>query len=307
MQIPPISSGRRKRFQEKLLQWYAQHSRELPWRNTRNPYHILVSEMMLQQTQVDRVIPKYHAWLERFPDLETLARAKPKTVIAQWQGLGYNRRALYLHRIARVVTTELDGEFPQTNEELQQLPGIGPYTAGAVMSFAFGAQEPILDTNVKRVLGRVFLGFKKLRKSTEAQLWELSQHVTPDSNATYYFNQAVMDFGALTCTQRKPNCSTCPFQRMCTSYPEIQEAKPAELRLPQVQETLYFGKPRRIWRGKIVKHLHTLDDSGCTFAELGPAIQDDFAKDRLSWLKEVVATLEKDGLVAVSGKKVTLP
>lgn len=300
------TSSQRRRFSDALLAWYAAQARDLPWRRTHDPYAILVSELMLQQTQVDRVLPKYEAWMKRFPDAASLSRARTKTVLSMWQGLGYNRRALYLHRIAQTVTRDLDGVFPRTREGLLALPGIGPYTAGAIMSFAYHADEPIVDTNVERVVGRIFLGYDALRDIPEDELWSLATALLPKRGKTYDFNQALMDFGAMVCQARKPKCSECPMQTQCSSYPAILEATPAQLRTKKKSaEKQYFGHPRRIWRGRILKHLHNHGPS--TYADLGRAIQDDFTGKRLPWLKDVVATMEKDGLVRVAGQTVSLP
>lgn len=305
MNITLPTSGRKKRFQEKLLDWYSEHSRELPWRNTHDPYHIVVSELMLQQTQVDRVIPKYDAWFKQFPTVKSLADAPTKDVIAAWQGLGYNRRALYLQRIAQTVLDEFNGAFPKTREELLELPGIGPYTAGALMSFAYKADEAIVDTNVIRLLGRMFIGYKDLPSVSEKELWNLSKSMIPKKGKTYYFNQALMDFGAMVCDLRKPKCDECPFQKMCASYPDIQDAKPNELRYQKkAKEKLYFGKPRRIWRGKILKYLHEVESA--TPLQIGYNIQHDFEQDRLDWVKEVIITLEKDGLISISDNQISV-
>lgn len=306
MKTPPITPLKKKRFQEVLQRWYRQHARDLPWRQTSDPYAILVSEIMLQQTQVDRVIEKYHEWLRLFPTVEQLANAPQKTVIAAWQGLGYNRRALYLQKAAQMIVQEMNGDFPSTAEELQKLPGVGPYTAGAVASFAFHQETPILDTNVKRVIGRIFLGYKQLAKTTDTNLWELSHALLPRKKAVYTFNQALMDFGAMVCTQKKPKCSVCPFQKICASYPAIQNAKPTELQLPKVQEALYFGQPRRIWRGKILRYLHTRPHTKATVTQIGKAIQEDFSADRLPWLHSVIQTLEKDGIVKQKNQSVSI-
>ncbi|MBI2411153.1 MAG: A/G-specific adenine glycosylase [Candidatus Kerfeldbacteria bacterium] len=297
----------KKQFAQRLFTWYTKHARDLPWRRTHEPYRILLSEMMLQQTQVDRVIEYYTAWLKKFPNVKALAAAPVGEVIAAWQGLGYNRRALYLHRIAKTVVSEHGGKFPRTHEGLLALPGIGPYTAGAMMSFAFRENAPILDTNVKRVLGRIFLGYKRLARSREDELWKLAGAVLPSADV-YYFNQALMDFGSLVCVQRKPKCSECPFQNMCKSYPKILDAPREELRLPKVKETLYFGQPRRIWRGKILNYLHSVDTvTGATPLQIGRAIQPDFSTSRLAWLRSVIQTLEHDTLVVYKKKKIYLP
>jgi A/G-specific adenine glycosylase len=300
------TSAQRQQFSDALLSWYAREARDLPWRRTHDPYAILVSELMLQQTQVDRVLPKYDAWMKRFPDLGTLSRARTKTILSHWQGLGYNRRALYLQRIAKTVTQELDGVFPHTREGLLALPGIGPYTAGAIMSFAYQADEPIVDTNVERVVGRIFLGYDQLKDIPEKTLWTLATALLPKKGKTYDFNQALMDFGAMVCQARKPQCEKCPMQKQCNSYPAILDAKPDQLRYKKkAVERQYFGHPRRIWRGKILKYVH--DNGSASLMTIGEAIQSDFSEDRLPWLKEVVSTMQKDGLIRNENNTVTLP
>src|SRR3989344_5568291 len=142
--------------QREVLHWYSHHKRDLPWRNTKDPYHIVVSELMLQQTQVDRVIPKYHAFLKKFPTIRDLARASAATVIDEWAGLGYNRRALYLHQFAQAVVRDFGGKVPEDREQLMSLPGIGPYTSQAIRCFGFGKDVPVVDINIKRIYSRVF-------------------------------------------------------------------------------------------------------------------------------------------------------
>ena len=209
----------RRRFRRILLRWYDRHGRDLPWRRTDDPYHILVSEIMLQQTQVDRVLPKYHEWLGKFPSLHALAGAREEAAVETWYPLGYNIRPRRLHAIARESVARFGGELPSDEDTLRSFKGIGPYTAGALMSFAFRKRAPILDTNVARVLVRVVLGrgdakSHRLRK----HLWKISGLMVPHKRA-FDFNQAIMDFGALVCTARKPKCDTCPMSGMCRAYP----------------------------------------------------------------------------------------
>lgn len=308
MKNPPVSSSLTRTFQRRLLAWYRECGRDLSWRKTRDPYHIVVAELMLQQTQVDRVIEKYHAWLQRFPTTRVLARASTQDVLAAWQGLGYNRRALYLHRIAQEIETKYAGVFPRTRSEIHALPGIGPYTAGAIMSFAFGAREAILDTNVKRILIRVFVGFRRGKWIEDTQLWEMMRALLPKQDDVYDLNQGLMDLGALVCTATQPACGTCPLRRMCASYPEILEAPSSALRLTKpAKEPLYFGQPRRIWRGKVLKYLHQTGQRGATVLEIGRAIQSDFTRERIPWLRTVVDVLQKDGLVRRERNRVMLP
>ncbi|HEX2499838.1 MAG TPA: A/G-specific adenine glycosylase [Methylomirabilota bacterium] len=206
-----------RRFREGLLRWYARHQRDLPWRRTRDPYHVLVSEIMLQQTQVDRVIPKYHEFLGRYPTLDALAAADVADVTRTWYPLGYNIRPVHLHGIAREAVARYGGRLPAEDKALRAMRGIGRYTAGAVRSFAYGERAPILDTNVRRVLGRVFHGQDGRRVSTAA-LWALAERILPRARV-YDFNQALMDFGATWCTARKPLCLPCPMRRFCRAYP----------------------------------------------------------------------------------------
>jgi A/G-specific adenine glycosylase len=206
-----------RRFRAALLRWYARHGRDLPWRRTRDPYHVLLSEIMLQQTQVDRVVPKYHEFLARYPTLETLAAADVADVRRTWYPLGYNVRPIRLHAIAREAVARYGGRVPDDEQALLALKGIGRYTAGAVRVFAFGQRAPILDTNVRRVLGRVFHGTDG-RRVPSAALWALAERVLP-RRRVYDFNQALLDFGATWCTARKPRCQPCPMRRACRAYP----------------------------------------------------------------------------------------
>ena len=206
------------KFQRALLAWYARHGRDLPWRRTRVPYRILVSEIMLQQTQVERVIPKYREFLRAFPSLRALAAADVTEVRRLWYPLGYNVRPVRLHAIARETMARYGGRLPDDGEALRTLPGIGRYTAGALLSFAYGRDAAVLDTNVRRVLGRVFFGPRRLaRIRGDRRFWELAEALVPTGRA-YDFNQALMDFGATWCTPRAPRCRRCPLRTVCASY-----------------------------------------------------------------------------------------
>lgn len=212
-----IDRGAKRRFQLRLLKWYAEYGRDLPWRRTADPYKILVSEVMLQQTQVDRVIPKYHEFLQRYPTLKDLAKAEPDDVRQTWYPLGYNVRPYRLHGIACEAVEQYGGQIPKDSEKLQAMKGIGRYTAGAVRSFAFNEDAPILDTNVIRVLHRVFLA-EGDPKTQKKQLWAMSEALIPKGKG-YDFNQAMMDFGAIVCTARKPYCLLCPMRDFCKAFP----------------------------------------------------------------------------------------
>ena len=207
----------RRRFQQTLGRWYAAHRRDLPWRRTTDPYHVLVSEIMLQQTQVERVIPKYHEFLARYPSFGSLARARARDVKRLWYPLGYNIRPLHLRGIARETVARYGGRLPDDARALQSMRGIGRYTAGAILSFAYGQDAAVVDTNVRRVLGRVFLGPRR-RSRGDGAMWELARALVPSGGA-YDHNQALMDFGATWCTARAPRCLGCAMKRFCASYP----------------------------------------------------------------------------------------
>jgi A/G-specific adenine glycosylase len=223
--VPTASEGvlpspdARRRFRARLLGWYRANGRRLPWRETNDPYHILVSEVMLQQTQVDRVLPKYHEWLTRYPSLEALAAADEDEVAATWRPLGYNIRPRRLQNIAREAVAHFEGTLPSDEATLRSFKGIGRYTAGAIRSFAFRERAAILDTNVARVLFRVFVGRGEPKSHAMVQqLWTLSEALVPRKHV-FDFNQALMDFGATLCTARRPQCLLCPMQRFCVSSP----------------------------------------------------------------------------------------
>jgi A/G-specific adenine glycosylase len=204
-----VSRSRLRTFRRHLLDWYQANGRDLPWRGTRDPYAIVVSEILLHQTQVSRVIPVYEQFLRRYPTVEALARARLSAVKRLTDPLGYKVRGRWLHAIAQHVAEERAGYFPQTLDELRRLPGVGRYTAGAVMSFAFHRDAPILDTNVARLLSRYF-GVGGSRR----ELWAYANRVIPRGRA-HVFNQALMDLGALVCVARAPRCVRCPLRRGC--------------------------------------------------------------------------------------------
>ena len=200
-------------FRRAIARWFRRHRRDLPWRHTRDPYRVLVSELMLQQTQVSRVLGYYDRFLSRFPDLHALAAARPNTVRESWEGLGYYARARNLHALAKHVVRERAGTMPSNPAELRGLPGVGPYTAGAVASFAFEKRAALVDTNVARVLRRVFAP-----RSSTKRIWAIAESILPRSGrAGWTHNQAVMELGALVCGARAPKCSVCPVRHVCRS------------------------------------------------------------------------------------------
>jgi A/G-specific adenine glycosylase len=228
MHEPPLPSPlERKRFRRQLLSWYWRHGRDLPWRTTTDPYHVLVSEVMLQQTQVDRVLPKYHEWLAKYPSFEALAAADEVDVSATWRPLGYNIRPKRLHSIAREAVATYGGRLPSDAETLLSFKGIGAYTAGAIRSFAFGQRAAILDTNVARVLFRVFIAEGDPKShAMKRELWKQSGALVPYRHV-YDFNQALMDLGATVCTARGQKCGVCPMRRFCRSTQWVPKDPPS--------------------------------------------------------------------------------
>lgn len=208
----------------RLLAWFARHARDLPWRRTRDPYAIWVSEVMLQQTQVKTVIPYWQRWMRAWPSIEALARARPASVLKLWEGLGYYSRARHLHRAAKVVLAKFGGRFPTDFEAILALPGIGRYTAGAICSIAYNQPRPVLDGNVTRVLTRVF-GIEEATRSPHVlrRLWRLAETLVQHAAATEppgqrccaALNQALMELGAVLCTPRAPRCVECPVKHLC--------------------------------------------------------------------------------------------
>lgn len=208
-----------------LLAWFRRRRRDMPWRRTRDPYAIWISEIMLQQTRVTAVTPYYLRFLERFGAVEVLARARLDTVLKFWEGLGYYTRARNLHKAARKIVRDFNGKLPNTAEELQTLPGVGRYTAGAVASIAFGLDEPVLDGNVTRVLCREFrISEAPKDEAVQQTLWRLARRLIPPGEAGD-FNQAMMELGATICLPRNPRCDECPIRPLCRAYRYNEQAK----------------------------------------------------------------------------------
>ena len=227
---------RERSFRAKLLRWFDRHGRDLPWRRTRDPYRVLVSEVMLQQTQVSRVESYYHRFLERFPAIPDLATASPTRVREAWQGLGYYRRADHLHQLAVRVMSDHGGKIPDDLAALRALPGVGRYTAGAVLSFAFEQPAPAVDTNVARVIRRAFLPRAGKGAGTQRRIWETAERILPrPGNRAWAFNQAIMELGALVCTARVARCELCPVRSACLTGGT--SARPSSRRRRRSQRT----------------------------------------------------------------------
>ncbi|MEI8165338.1 MAG: A/G-specific adenine glycosylase [Chloroflexales bacterium] len=310
-------------LQARLLAWFAANARDLPWRHTRDPYAILVSEIMLQQTQVERVIPKYLAFLTTFPTLAALANAPTAEVIRMWAGLGYNRRAVNLQRAARAVLEAHAGVFPREVAALLRLPGVGPYTAGAVACFAFEQDVAFIDTNIRRVLRRARVGPDQHAPApAERELLALGAALVP-SGQGWVWNQALMELGALICTAAAPSCHRCPIMAVCRANAtwRTEEAAlvlamganfaPAPARVVRrvaERRTEPYQGSRRWFRGRLVDALRALpSDVTMPLADLGPLVKADFQPTDLPWLHELVTALAHDGLVRLEDDHVRLP
>lgn len=237
---------------DKLLTWYAAHGRELPWRNKPEPYAVWVSEIMAQQTRLETVMPYFERWMSLFPDVHALAAADQQDVLNAWEGLGYYSRARNLHKAAGIVANTLNGRLPEARPELEALPGIGRYTAGAILSIAFGQDEAVVDGNVKRVYARMFAVEEAVNTPAgEQAIWALAEMHLPRGQAGDY-NQALMDLGAMVCLPRQPDCPACPLNGLCLAFQSGQtDAFPAKQPKPKsphytVTAAVIHGKDGRV-------------------------------------------------------------
>jgi len=274
-----------------LIEWYEADHRDYPWRRTEEPYAILVSEVMSQQTQLDRVVPAWEDFLEEWPTTAALAAADRGDVVAFWSdhSLGYNNRAKYLHEAAGQVETEYEGAFPESPDELQELMGVGPYTANAVASFAFNNGDAVVDTNVKRVLHRAFAV-----PDDDDAFARVASRVMPDGESRVW-NNAIMELGGVACGTA-PRCDEagCPWREWCHAY------QTGDFTAPDVPEQPSFEGSRRQFRGRVVRTLGEYD--ALALDELGPRVRVDYAPDGeygREWLRGLVDDLADDGLVAV--------
>lgn len=285
-----------------LLTWFAESGRDLPWRRTRDPYRVLVSEVMLQQIQVARAIPFYEAFVARFPTVQALAEAPIADVIRVWSDLGRYRRIVYLHRAAREIVARFGGVVPQDVEALRSLPGVGPYTAGAVACFAFEQDVGFVDTNVRRVIGRLLLGADGSERAGEREIAELARQVVPPGRG-WDWNQGLLDFGALHCTARAPKCGTCPLAAHCAAYPTMMETEADAKPRTAADKRFAFAGSNRYYRGRILAALREHDAAsadGIPLSTLGARVKPDYADGDRPWLYGVVAGLAKDGLAAIA-------
>lgn len=276
---------------EALRSWYLDHHRPLPWRDTTDPYPILVAEVMSQQTQLDRVIDPFEAFIERWPTIAALADAEQADVVAFWSdnALGYNSRARYLCEAADHVVESFDGRIPTEPEQLEELPGVGPYTANAVASFAFNSGNAVVDTNVKRVLYRAFA------IPDDADQFEATANELLPPNDSRTWNNAIMELGGTVCNT-SPRCDAepCPWRRWCKAY------RSGDFTAPDVPSQPTFTGSRRQYRGRIVRALSSQD--AIPISQLGRKIRIDYGSDGAdrTWLMNLLGDLEDDGLVTTA-------
>ncbi len=300
-----------KRVQNRLLGWYKKNGREFLWRKTSDPYTILISEVMLQQTQSRRVEEKLPAFLKRFPNFVSLANASKAEVIRAWQGMGYNNRAVRLLELAKQVVNEHNGKLPRDIDNLRQLPGIGRYTSHAIACFAFRKRNAVVDVNVRRVLSRLLWKMKTPADTkNEKEIWKIAEKILSTSRVvnprdTYSWNQTLMELGSTICLARKPSCSICPVQDVCSSK-HLMNFRAKRLN-PQSSnpEPLYKGIPRRIWRGKIVETLRHLNGKGSMkLIQLVQKVKDNAVtrKDYM-YFEDIIQRLERDGIVQHNKEK----
>jgi A/G-specific adenine glycosylase len=298
-------------LQERLLDWYRRCGRAaLPWRVARDPYYTLVSEFMLQQTQVDRVAPSFAAFVERFPDVASLARACIADVLRQWKGLGYNSRAVRLKGVADAVLALHGGAIPSGRDALRALPGIGPYTAAAIRAFAFDIADAPVDTNIRRIMHRLFYGIEYPRAAAARELDQRARELVPPATP-HDWNSALMDLGATICTARAPKCLLCPLRHDCAAAPidaaalDARRAANAKARSPQ--QATRFERTTRYARGRIVDRLRDLPaGERISLLDLHHSIEPALPGRTIEDVRALVAALERDGLVARDGERVAL-
>jgi A/G-specific adenine glycosylase len=278
-------------LRKQVLVWGASNLRDLPWRRTRDPWTILVSETMLQQTQVARVVDRLAEFLDQFPDPASCAAASPGDVVTAWAGLGYNRRSLMLHRAAIQIVAAHAGEVPSDLEELLALPGVGPYTARAVRAFAFELPAAVVDTNIGRIYARI-----QGRKLTGPEVQDIADETSPDDQP-WLWNQAIMELGALVCTKRSPSCGTCPVRILCAWAGEGDDPArgSAAVSVPQAR---FEGSDRQL-RGRLVDAMRS---APVPLSEIAATMRTDTTR-----AGTVLAGLIRDGLAVTNNDHATLP
>lgn len=310
--IPAPDLPFRRVLHRRLLRWYHREGRELPWRGHDDPYAIMVSEFMLQQTQVARVREHLPRWLDRFPTVDALASASRRDVLLAWSGMGYNRRALHLHAAAQAIMREHDGRIPDDPALLQRLPGFGPYTAHAVACFGHRRRLPMVDVNIRRVLSRITTDMEsETRMLPERTAWDLAASLLPP-RAFYDWNQALMDLGAMICTARRPQCADCPVTTLCASSkrlrPDTRRRAAAAAIAPeeesgrrQAHTSSFPGVlrevPRRIYRGRLIEFLRGRRGHCATADTVHHHLFGTDGEAERERLLDILDTLERDGML----------
>ena len=293
-----------------LQAWYARCGRKaLPWRVVRSPYRTLVSEFMLQQTQVDRVVPHFEAFAKRFPDFEALAAASAADVVRAWKGLGYNARAIRLKGVAEAVVARYGGAMPSETAALEAMPGIGSYTAAAIRAFALGAEDAPVDTNVRRIVHRLFFGIEFPGRATARELADIAGALVPAGKA-HDWSSALMDLGATICTARAPRCERCPLQRYCAAAPvdaaDLERRRRAEPRSASRAPVRFEGTTRYA-RGRIVDRLRELPSGEqISLLDLHRCLEPLLPGRDVRDVAALVGALERDGLVRADGDGIAL-
>lgn len=286
-----------------LLDWYKHNARPFPWRVSRiDPYVVLISETMLQQTQASRVAERLPTFLEVFPSVYHLAQASNGTMLRQWQGMGYNSRALRLRDAAKAIVDLHEGIIPSDPDELRKLPGVGPYTSAAIACFAYNKRVVVLDVNVRRVYSRlVSRQITTLDVEHDDVLHEFALRVIPERRSSQW-HHAVMDLGATICTARKPACNACPLSDLCPSAFVMQ---PGERK--KSIEPAFRGEPQRLWRGRIIEALRGID-AGCTTTvrALCTRVLGEHSSDERDWFEAILQALERAQQVTRSGQRIRL-
>jgi A/G-specific adenine glycosylase len=302
-------ASRRPLVQQLLLTWFARNRRSLPWRTDRSPYYVVVSEFMLQQTQVERVVPAFERFVAEFPSFAALAGARTDAVVRAWRGLGYNTRAVRLQRLARVVCERHGGILPSDAASLRELPGIGPYTVGAIRAFAFDRDDIALDTNVRRVIHRVAFGIEWPPAPRNQLDAAVARFVLPGcGNDT---NSALMDLGASICTARAPKCLVCPLRSVCSAAPvdpvRLAALARAHAAWARPHERMPFQRTTRFLRGRIVDVLRALPQTEAIsladlHGEIAALVPDKTAED----VKRAANALVREGIAAFAGVSLML-
>jgi A/G-specific adenine glycosylase len=285
----------------KLSAWYRRNKRDLPWRKTRDPYRIFVSEIMLQQTQVDRVIDFYRRWLKTFPTWRSLAEARTDQLLHVWAGLGYNRRALMLREAARTVITQ---GVPKTIEEWRALKGVGPYTAAAIYAITQQKRAIVIDTNVRRVVGRIWLGIPYPAPTDDQRITQTLELHLPHRKTVWEIPQILMDFGNAVCTPKAPACAICPLRASCQAANKFLTGTAGEKKTVKIRERIHRDKkyPDRIYRGRILAAIR--NDDAITERALGPFIDPTFNRERDGgWLRAMLKRLMNDGMIEQYGRR----